>query len=1075
MLASLAPDRFGPFGVWTSGHDSALVWLMLLEAFLLPLLLCSIDSQFGRAFRRSLTSKSSPPPTTITTTTKMPIHIKTNNKQQIGHKANSLQTNLGSKNIIGNGNNNDSYYLDYIYICGKQQQQNSTRINASNNKTCQQLLIDETLGANFRLMTRASSNMMQQQNNDYFGDKFNKKTNRHCLSNGCSLQTRLVVGTADLHASRRARYRELMLNEKKRAKLAKKSCKQTSNAQISLTRNLLLNSSSNYANNDDKLHSNNKQKNMIDREKKQAHLKEDPNFEQVNLSPTSSLSTLIRKFNQDDNYANSVCNQPKTIATAYVDVCPDKTNTINSNTKEHLNENISKPKHELLLETKGGLSYNYDLVKENISLLNNANDGNQVSTKQQQHCFDEQLSACTGERQLLNLSSDNDDANVSSGNLVDSNCMLLSSTSPSNLIENNKCESLSNDNSNCHEEQMSSPVDFVIENNNNNNNISNVRDLLNRMQNLIGNEKQTNGNDNNNDDFSMTHKATIENLSNCSKETIDVEQCKNEEIVAGQSLAHSSNGRPKMRKYTQVIATAQELQAIRQQNKEKQTTISESTKTIDNIRAEQLANNVTTTILGSNNNEHQLVAVKSLENADICLQLSDKPQKSTTTISENTSLNQDNLQELVANSSSQIATKKQSSNFLQQLESFKLTTNSNYNTLDYASIRSVEDCLSLVSVSSEFEYHNIANNNNATNFDCEQQRAIDGPTRSIKKMIPEKSTLKQAKVAIVPEAKLQVNQDLATNLANDMRFPSFLTNYETSTTTGNKQQIVANASNGGPMSGKSSNANQITNHQQVIPTSSSSPNKSLLNLTNAKFANVMQNVQQNLSSKQSIGEQLAINKENINDSELARVLIGQTIIKQKGAPVASSCLPSNDQREQHLMPGSNSETKLLANGFGWRQQNGSTNKKITDKQQQLAKSSLPAENGNVKARIKIFQGQNNQNATNLNLNQNNFTRSDLLSENNNMVVADKQQRTTAQASLIPKPLGLIRSGPSASSNSELSSRFNKQNKPINTRYNNDKRQLSNDLPSSSSSNKNSKSKEDLGAKFVIGITRNRFN
>lgn len=276
------------------------------------------------------------------------------------------------------------------------------------------------------------------------------------------------------------------------------------------------------------------------------------------------------------------------------------------------------------------------------------------------------------------------------------------------------------------------------------------------------------------------------------------------------------------------------------------------------------------------------------------------------------------------------------------------TADYNCDTLDFGSLRSVEDAMSLVSVSSEFEYHDIEAAEGPKSAARGRNSQIGAPSS------PE-APLRIATPLVEPAAAALLawrpNQEEPLNCVNssrleDLRFPSFLPT---------KKEAAAAAAAAALVEANQQRANKLINHksQQQQPgranqtrTSSgerqpqaqraqrpsslssafnaTKASSSLLNLTAAKFAN----------------QRVA------NQPGASSAVAGQT----KQAPLSSklTCSSNTITKQRAVKQAPMKARVLTLSEFG----------------RDGAECSLPAESGNVRARIRKMEQQSTPNLAN---------------------------------------------------------------------------------------------------------------
>lgn len=918
------------------------------------------------------------------------------------------------------------YYLDFIYICGdaqnqihnqagSQQQGNenknntrkieTTRTPATNNKlasTNASRLFDKSLDANFRLATRTP-----------LAGELPILANRG--QRRLTLSCDRLVSSADLLASRRARYRELMSSGRVAPKRRR--------SLLSLSRKLLLlgasTSNLNYSSAaSHRQAANGKTKSKVRGLKRHAssggtggsNLAGQLGGDLVRISPTSSLSTLIRKFNQDQY--TSVCQQsgaaaesqsgtknqtssvagapPNSVAILMEDSARDQTASIerkpgglyyNYSLWDHPQHQHESSTQESLSRSKGlertnplhqlGAGSPPDLVLDSVGRYRKERDSDLSITGQDKrtppvnHETTGGLDRAVSPLPEGSMGEDRKQAK-SVRDLMDKMQSLIGTTTTSNANNNNNNNN-GNPQNNCGDERRStatvtpgSKEDSLAKVLATDADSTTSRSVLSEASGSMMRSCQA------------PKKTTINNLENNGNQT----QSDNTKPVAKWLLSDQQEQQQdrgprkrlvpqtpqsKSRKYTQVIATAEELARLR---KEEESGSFLGTKLrhvpihgLTRIAAPQTTNaDADSELEASADSGSPMLGSKSRKPSQNSVEPTTPQTAPTNRIT-------------MRDATDTPAT----NNLLQALEHFKpppnCSNNYNYDTLDYASLVSMDDALSLVSVSSEFEYHNLG-----------QQQPSRGSTRSPigsprighqggkRNQTNQKKRQQEQPLDAKKQQSEIVNDDEQPSSAGfgaggvaqkkpplDVRFPSFLAK----------------------PSGSGSNRSGQT---PARPASESSPSKSmkppptniptiLLNLTNAKFANVSQwplsshlelplapstkEQAQPIEKRQSSRLGVRSKESDIDES------IGRTITKQR-----SSQRDLAASQQQASAPQSAKRIALVLNEFGWRSQQTTVNSTggslLSAKSQPTPESSLPLESGNVKARIRKFQEHQDQ-------------------------------------------------------------------------------------------------------------------
>ena len=343
---------------------------------------------------------------------------------------------------------------------------------------------------------------------------------------------------------------------------------------------------------------------------------------------------------------------------------------------------------------------------------------------------------------------------------------------------------------------------------------------------------------------------------------------------------------------------------------------------------------------------------------------------------------------------------------------------------DYTSLRSIgDDALSLVSVSSEFEYHNI----HASPFDTPksaaaakpaadsaQQKSLGQP-KGVQKSSPETRHQPEAHTQNPPEPRapnesLEPPTGSGSGAANtkaqakgDLRFPSFL---------GASSSSVSSAERGGGVGGAPTGSQLSINvgakvapgkRQAAAPSSCSSTatsdsNSTLLNLTAAKFA----------ALNESIARLRAMSTTTSTNASPSPA-------KLDSPPTPSECsnrprrIASGTITKRHKADGDqNGEAPLPLASKKGAATNGLTKSQAemlarSGPVAQLASLSLVCESGNVRAQVEKMEQK--QRTTNNSSNSNNLTKapsnSQMLNEKENHQKQSSRQTNGPSSSMIP--------------------------------------------------------------------------
>lgn len=884
---------------------------MLLEALGWPILLCSLDTYLSQALRRSLRAGSKE------TAGEFSHHAGVVGRQRhhhgssnrlIGGQPELMETSISpnashspgaptrqirGSHYLANCNKNDqNFYLDFMYICGKPASahgqtdgsfelvQGSSRQSDNPSKahlgrissTCPPIPFeastpDDSLRANFKLMTRRPIG-----NSKMFGcDQF--------------------IGTAELVASRRARCREMNKSKKsgdrtRRRRSAGEASSSSMNI-LGLAKRILIGRSNRIMHPKSRMRANRRSASVsrlfdfsasssspgatisTTETNGGSSSSGDASFNvtgrHLRSSPTSSLSTLIRKFNHD-NYT-SICQQyneqrekltAKNTILAENDVNEsdesfsvliDELDPPKPTTGKSLNQNrtsIERDRNELTQATsesgalcrRGGLQYSFYLGEEL------SQTGKAVLKSETQRV--NPLLAVTASKRgqaLPSLSRSSELPRLDGNEASDSSDRLLSQ---------NKAEK---------SRKIAVMLTAV------NKRLSHKSESSDKQENPRSMERNESKTKN------LEENVEREPKSKPLVPALVAEEGRETKLVASQT--HENNYGSDIRDAKSVQELLSKMNGLIGQQ------LSESTVPGKPNESEQTRNNINWARESQRNRTKNKKQQEHLRHPDKVL-------------------------------------KDGARQYLDQ--------SCNFDTLDYASLHSVDDALSLVSVSSEFEYHNILQG---------PQQTPTGGSKS--KRVPCNSSSPKPKI----EPQLSRNSDGgATNVSTksddtaviDMRFPSFYVS--------SGQQKAALQKSGFEVEPA-----RITSKDS--PRTASKPSK--------------------VQASKMTTDRLDFQSQA---SKIAKP--NQTIIKQKAG---------NDTRRH-----------VRVSEFGWKHQHsvGSLATKVD-------KNSLPAENGNVKARIRKFQEHQQQLQSTPNLSANSSERP--------TVKPTSTPPNSRKASLIPKALG----------------------------------------------------------------------
>lgn len=925
------PDGLLDHG-WNSSHDNGFVWLILIEALLLPVILCTVDSRICMALKRSLKYNSC-------------HHLASNNSHHTNYLNSSYHrtisdtattTTATSSDTIGTANKRPPPPTSG-FAAANQHYLNQTYFSSTKPPLASQLVLGSSASfPDFMFVGPAAARTKSAQTN--------KQTSCHSLTgppyllnnggtgNQLAIDTQLsdtiranfsLMSRDDCkrfhgaYKNQESTFKSIIENRRKRSAATttvqvtgRHRNKRTTNAILNATRKLF------------KL--NNGNSTRLNSRRRGGGLKtlQDTDLQTFNcpgnnaadllngaggshhqgMSPTSSLSTLIRKFNHD-NYT-SVCQlydqQRKQVASnhqqnyvsesaAAIDLMdaakPDIEGILIDGLDESIKSNSTNQQQRCLLDgdevfcRKGGLSYNYCL---------------QETTK----------SGGDGELSATKMSSGGKQTPMSRINPMHKQSLQATTKNSNKPPANN--------------------------------------DLF----------KTFNPNEKPQQPKKVTEAQAIKNVSNeLVERKADVKPVSQERLVVSNGAAGVANS-PASNNET-IMSNV--------------TSVQELLDRMNGIMEDKPAND-------------QVGKPSQL------LLLNDSALSSKLKVPKDPATNQNKQANQLARQQHLIATNYDSLN--------------RQDTLDYGSLRSfgydAQDGLSLVSVSSEFEYHNIyaggvgvatapaapaikqpqvgltraqeADVERPSSIDC---RVIDRPANSASE--PPKSG-SDSSSASIDSRQLE-----------NSRFPSFLptkskatgelqakapptsSSYSSklsSSAAPKRQQASGDSGKRIRVSGSSCDVSAAPNCSKL----NKLPSSSLLNLTTAKFAA--------LSSLQQPAPL-------IKSTPKAPSVSSNTITKQKRAATGSS----------NQLAGANKAAKLITMAeFG----------KLSGQQQQSAESSLPAESGNVRARIRKMEQQ--QSTPNLS------------QQLTGQPMGARQQLKSSQdvAALLPSRLPVMIGGPSSS-------------------------------------------------------------
>lgn len=352
-MANLLPD--GLLAGWNSSHDNGFVWLTLIEAIALPVVLCTVDSRLARALRRSLSCRASTGfqhggaantySTRVTSSGSSNLLKRppTGTGTRLAH-FNELQRAgkppLGNELVLGPS----ASYPDFMFVCPPTKLSLYAAATELRGAGSGQKLapVGSLTGPPYPLLMPIGARSHEQplaidtglrDTNFALGIKPALRTGASILGalNATGSAGADCIGTADLMASRRARYAELMAgpekgrSRKQRTRACRGVGRSAGSALLCVTRRLLsfgrpggLGKRRQARSNPSSAH--NKYGYSAASNSSSAATEQacgtlarpemgagSSGSGGRGMSPTSSLSTLIRKFNHD-NYT-SVCQQ----------------------------------------------------------------------------------------------------------------------------------------------------------------------------------------------------------------------------------------------------------------------------------------------------------------------------------------------------------------------------------------------------------------------------------------------------------------------------------------------------------------------------------------------------------------------------------------------------------------------------------------------------------------------------------------------------------------------------------------------------------------------------------------------
>lgn len=1119
--ATSGGSEFNGASGWNSNHDNGFVWLTLLEALALPILLCSIDSRLGSALRRSLrptSASGSHPSHLLLSSSGSNLNQSSNGQAAAAAAANISGSNLTDlahgmdghfqqqrangvsqapitsssspvKATSGAGDfilGPSSSYPDLIFVClPSNGQQRAGGLDPATGLHHPWNAAGKTgggVGQNLPIagspsipFAKSKANIMSGNTNDSLRANFAlmSKGDSRLLSGlaaggglkrgGCAL-----VGTADLMASRRARYSELKAftsnSKKQRRQLALASGSNVTGGRsgatgaiLSATRRLLrLGGGAGGSRN---VEANRRRRKQQEKRSSATHRNGFFTFtsgssqatnatsldganntaesrgadETRGMSPTSSLSTLIRKFNHD-NYT-SVCQlyeqqrkqrqkhqeEPEVL----IHGLDEPTDVEHQVTESKFTQELSLKQSEDLIGVdgslqgtdsedrilcrKGGLYYNYSLKdKETIPA-----DGKNRISKESRSARINPMLACgalkaSGGKQI------SFDVNVDAETRTDvdtlqENIVTKPKEKVNDIVDQNpqkkgekrkaisvKQQAITMESESSKRSSSSSSATPAAAANDNAKNRGAASLLA-----------------NNHSDSNRSKGTIISNISSV-QELLDKMNgfessesmggdLKNKQQVASTTIAANNNNG----KLMAVGVSGKASHKLPQKSRVNSSSNNNSDKLIVSMDTNGSG------ISGSNNNNYSSSGQKESSLSNQLRQLSaivacDYEDAETTMTTSGGGNHQDRNSAHELNNKRQ--TKTTSSPFDCNKQQQQAQSSSKHHDqqqppaaiiFDYSTLRSVDDALSLVSVSSEFEYHNI-------NSGPRQQPVVRSPQPP--PVADDKSNLqsrnsngnrlsqKRSQMDKINESRQIVMESpegvgSSGRSGDDARFPTFFAGDAISGNSGPTgscgqspptQKIPNPASNNlvksrnpgrvsslAPASVSSDKRSQFETASPVPSGGLTGQDRSkssscLLNLSNARFAaaaaassEAPSSRMQNLGSNAKVSDAMSKNSNQTREARQRAPGIQKT--EHRPISVASTTITKH---RAVARPKTSNKNLVKMSQFGSRE-NQSTSQ-LTSTSSSNGDCSLPMETGNVRAQIRKMERHQNSSSTNLN-------------------------------------------------------------------------------------------------------------